>query len=109
MCRIPFRDQEGPDLTNSHSGAAAPFAPRLALMLVGLAWVLPFLSPNFREPISSFYGEATAAVIGLAAFACLLSRSLWAGIELPRSSLVFLGFAGLIFLHILLGRSVYLR
>lgn len=78
-------------------------------MLVGLAWVLPFLSPNFREPISSFYGEATAAVIGLAAFACLLSRSLWAGIELPRSSLVFLGFAGLILLHILLGRSVYLQ
>lgn len=78
-------------------------------MLVGLAWVLPFLSPNFREPISSFYGEASAAVIGLAAFACLLSRSLWAGIELPRSSLVFVGFAGLILLHILLGRSVYLQ
>jgi len=78
-------------------------------VLVGLAWVLPFLSPNFREPISSFYGEATAAVIGLAAFACLLSRSLWAGIELPRSSLVFLGFGGLILLHILLGRSVYLQ
>ncbi|MGQ0578440.1 MAG: Wzy polymerase domain-containing protein [Betaproteobacteria bacterium] len=78
-------------------------------MLVGLAWALPFLSPNFREPISSFYGEATAAVFGLAAFACLLSRSLWAGIELPRSSLVFLGFAGLILLHIPLGRSVYLQ
>jgi len=79
------------------------------LALVGLAWVLPFLSPNFREPISSFYGEATAVVFGLAAFACLLSRSLWAGIELPRSSLVFLGFAGLILLHIPLGRSVYLQ
>jgi len=46
-------------------------------------------------------------VIGLAAFACLFSRSLWAGIELPRSSVVFLAFAGLILLHILLGRSVY--
>jgi O-antigen ligase len=101
--------KEGPDLTNLYTGAAPPFAARLALVLVGLAWVLPFLSPNFREPISSFYGEATAAVIGLAAFACLLSRSLWAGIELPRSSLVFLGFAGLILLHILLGRSVYLQ
>jgi O-antigen ligase len=101
--------KEGPDLTNSYTGAVPPFAARLALVLVGLAWVLPFLSPNFREPISSFYGEATAAVIGLAAFACLLSRSLWAGIELPRSSLVFLGFAGLILLHILLGHSVYLQ
>ena len=100
---------KGPDLTNLYTGAATPFAARLALVLVGLGWVLPFLSPNFREPISSFYGEATAAVIGLAAFACLPSRSLWAGIELPRSSLVFLGFAGLILLHMLLGRSVYLQ
>jgi O-antigen ligase len=111
-CRRELAEQdtkEGPDLTNSYTGAVPPFAARLALVLVGLAWVLPFLSPNFREPISSFYGEATAAVIGLAAFACLLSRSLWAGIELPRSSLVFLGFAGLILLHILLGRSVYLQ
>ncbi len=100
---------EGPDLTNSYSGTAAPFVARLALVLVGLAWVLPFLSPNFREPISSFYGEATAALIGLAAFTCLLSRSMWAGIELPRTSLVFLSFAGLILLHVLLGRSVYLQ
>jgi O-antigen ligase len=71
--------------------------------------VLPFLSPNFHEPISSFYGEATAAVLGLAAFACLLSRSLWAGMELPRSGLMFLGFAGLILLHALVGRSIYLQ
>ena len=78
-------------------------------MLIGLAWVLPFLSPNFREPVSSFYGEATAVLLGLAAFACMLSRSLWAGIELPRFGLVFLGFAGLMLLHILLGRSVYLQ
>jgi O-antigen ligase len=97
------------DLTNSDTGATAPFVAKLALVLVGLAWVLPFLSPNFREPVSSFYGEATAVVLGLAAFACLLSRSLWAGIELPRSSLVFLGFAGLMLLHIVLGRSVYLQ
>lgn len=78
-------------------------------MVIGLAWVLPFLSPNFHEPISSFYGEATAAVLGLAAFACLLSRSLWAGMELPRSALMFLGFAGLILLHALVGRSIYLQ
>jgi O-antigen ligase len=78
-------------------------------VLIGLAWVLPFLSPNFQEPISSFYGETTAAVLGLAAFACLLSRSLWAGLELPRSGLMFLGFAGLILLHALVGRSIYLQ
>ena len=35
----------------------------MALVLVGLAWVLPFLSPNFLEPIASFYGEVAAMVL----------------------------------------------
>ena len=80
---------------------------RLALMLIGLAWVLPFQSPNFFEPISSFYGEAAAVVLGLAAVTCLYSRLAWPAIQLPRSSLVFLGFAALILLHVALGRTVY--
>jgi hypothetical protein len=65
--------------------------------------------PQFLEPISSFYGETTAVVIGLAAFACLLSVSFWSGFALPHSSLLFFGFTGLMLLHILLGRSVYLQ
>ncbi|HKQ26490.1 MAG TPA: Wzy polymerase domain-containing protein [Burkholderiales bacterium] len=48
-------------------------------------------------------------VLGLAAFACLLSRSMWVGMQLPRSALMFLGFAGLILLHALVGRSTYLQ
>jgi O-antigen ligase len=80
---------------------------RLALFLVGLAWVLPFLSPNFREPISSFYGEAAAIVLGLLAVSCLLFRSMWVGVVLPRSSLVFLAFIALILLHLAIGRHAY--
>ncbi|MEO8156233.1 MAG: Wzy polymerase domain-containing protein [Betaproteobacteria bacterium] len=79
----------------------------MALALIGLAWVLPFLSPNFLEPISSFYGEATAIVLGLAALTCLYSRSAWPVIQIPRASLVFLGFAGLILLDVLIDRTVY--
>lgn len=105
--RLPANIKKGHPLTSSNPGIASPFAAKLALALVGLAWVLPFLSPNFREPIASFYGEATAVIVGLAAFTCLISRSLWAGIELPRASLMFLGFAALILVHVFLGRAAY--
>jgi O-antigen ligase len=90
--------------------ASAPSAPRaalLALWLVGLAWLLPFFSPNFQEPIGSFYGEIAAVVLGMLALCCLAAPSLWAGLVIPRTALVFLVFAGLILLHLLLGRFVY--
>jgi hypothetical protein len=79
----------------------------MALVLVGLAWVLPFLSPNFLEPIASFYGEVAAMVLGLAALTCLYSRATWPNVQIPRASLMFLGFAGLILLHAAMGRTVY--
>lgn len=69
--------------------------------------MLPFQSPNFFAPISSFYGEAAAAVLGLAAITCLYGRSTWPNVRLPLASLGFLGFAGLILLHIALGRVDY--
>ena len=80
---------------------------RLALALVGLACVLPFLSPVFQPPISSFYGEAAAVALGLAAVALMATRSLWTGVRLPRIALMFLGFAMLMVLQIALGRAIY--
>ena len=80
---------------------------RIALALLGLGCVLPFLSPVFLPPISSFYGEAMAVALGLAAVALMAARSLWAGMRLPRISLMFLGFAALMVLQIALGRTVY--
>ncbi|MBI3529773.1 MAG: O-antigen ligase C-terminal domain-containing protein [Betaproteobacteria bacterium] len=94
-------------MTISNLSAFDAWRARLALTLIGLAWVLPFQSPNFFEPISSFYGEAAAVVLGLAAVTCLYGRFAWPVIQLPRSSLVFLGFAALILLHVALGRTVY--
>ncbi|HEX4984441.1 MAG TPA: Wzy polymerase domain-containing protein [Burkholderiales bacterium] len=87
----------------------APWRARLALALLGSAWVLPFLSPNFYAPISSFYGEATAIALGLAALTALHSRAAWPVIELPRAALMLLGFAGLILLHAALGRAAYVQ
>ena len=83
------------------------FPAKLALILIGLAWSLPFFSPVFREPIASFYGEAAAFGLGLLAIACLLFPPLWSGIRIPRSGLMFLGFALLMVLQIGLGRAVY--
>ena len=80
---------------------------RLALALLGFACVLPFLSPVFRAPIASFYGEAVAFALGLTAVALMATRSLWTGVRLPRIGLMFLGFAMLMVLQIALGRAVY--
>lgn len=99
--------QEGLASTISNLSALDAWRARLALALIGLAWVLPFQSPNFLEPISSFYGEAAAVVLGFAAVTCLTGRFAWPLVQLPRSSLVFLGFAALILVHVALGRTVY--
>lgn len=79
---------------------------RIVLALLGLACVLPFLSPVFRAPIASFYGEVAAVAFGLAAVALMATRSLWTGARLPWIGLMFLGFAMLMVLQIALGRAV---
>ena len=80
---------------------------RTALGLLGLGCVLPFLSPVFQPPVASFYGEAVAVALGLAAVALMAARSLWAGMRLPRISLMFVGFAALMVLQIALGKAIY--
>lgn len=85
----------------------SPWLARAALVLLGSACVLPFLSPVFYPPIQTFYGEAVAFALGLAAIALLVTRSLWTGVRLPRVALLFLGFAALMAVQILLGYAPY--
>jgi len=80
---------------------------RIALALLGLACVLPFLSPVFQAPIPTFYGEAVAFAFCLAAIALMATPSLWAGVRMPRIALMFVGFAMLMVLQIALGKSIY--
>src|SRR5258708_14532333 len=90
------------------AAAVRPMLPaRIALALLGLACVLPFLSPAFQAPIATFYGEAVAFALGLAAVALMVTRSLWTDARLPRIGLMFLGFAMLMVLQIVLGKSIY--
>lgn len=72
---------------------------------LGLMWLLPFLVPDKAPPIPSFHAEALAAVLGLIAMTALLG---YAGrLELPRAALLPLAFAGLVLLHLMLGRVPY--
>lgn len=88
-------------------GPASGIPAKIALGLIGLAWVLPFFSPNFFEPISSFYGEVIAFALGLLAVSMLVFRPLWAGLRLPRTGLLFLMLAGAVLLHAALGKTAY--
>lgn len=80
---------------------------RIGLLLVGLMWLLPFLSFRHLLPIPSFYGELTAAILGLAAMTTLLAKDVWWRFELPRIALLPLGLVGLILLQFVFGKIVY--
>lgn len=82
-------------------------ASHFGLLLVGLMWLLPFLSFRHLLPIPSFYGELVAAALGLAAMAILLRREVWQPFELPQVALLPLGLVGLILLQFVAGRIVY--
>jgi len=65
-------------------------------------WVVPTLVFTHRFPITSFYGELTAAVLGLAALFLLARRDLWEGMAFPRIALVPLGLVLLLMLQLFL-------
>ena len=81
--------------------------PRLVLWLVGLMWVLPFLSFRHQLPIPSFYGELIAAALGLASMALLLRKQDWQPFALPRIALLPLGLVGLVLLQLVLGMIAF--
>jgi O-antigen ligase len=51
--------------------AAASDAPRVALLFCALSAALPFLLPEHRAPVPSFYDEWLAAALGVCALAAL--------------------------------------
>ena len=64
-----------------------PFA-RASLLLIGLAWTLPFLQPRHRFPLTAFYSEWLAFGLGLAALLLLAARQSWREAELPVVALL---------------------
>lgn len=83
-----------------------PFA-RASLLLIGLAWTLPFLQPRHRYPLTGFYGEWLAFGLGLAAALLLARRQSWREAELPVVALVLPALALLVGVQAALGRVPY--
>jgi O-antigen ligase len=111
MLRLTRTDSPEGALSGAHEagvrGRERFDSARVGLLLVGLMWLLPFLDFHAPLPIPSFYGELTAAVLGLAAMTVLLRQEAWQPFELPRIGLLPLGLAGLVLMQFPFGKIVY--
>ncbi len=89
-----------------YAGNSKLFA-RASLIMIGLAWTLPFLQPLHRFPLPSFYSEWLALALGLAALVPLVRRDAWDGLPFPVMSLAALLLAALVWLQFALGLMPY--
>ncbi len=80
---------------------------RASVLLIGLAWTLPFLQPWHRYPLTGFYSEWLAFALGLAAALVLLSRQAWRGAELPAVAMAPVGLAVVLGVQAALERVPY--
>lgn len=72
------------------------FSAYACLSLYGLMLVLPFVQPVHTAPLTSFYSEWLAFVLGIAALHALVLPDFWKEPQIPRSALWLFGLVGLI-------------
>lgn len=82
-------------------------AARISLLFIGLMAIVPFLQPRHFSPLPLFYSEWLAAVLGLAALFLLVVPRYARQLEVPWVTLVPLGLAGLIVVHVALTKVPY--
>ncbi len=78
-----------------------------SLACVALLCVVPFLQPFHRYPLTSFYTEWLAFVLGLGVMIIMLDRRAWVAAEVPWIVLSPFALATLLIGHGLLGWSPY--
>jgi len=78
-----------------------------SLALIGLMWVLPFLYYHHAYPLTTFYQEWGAAMLGLCAMPLLATRRYWRQAEIPRITLLPIALILLVLLQALLGKLAY--
>jgi Protein glycosylation ligase len=81
--------------------------PRFALGAIGLMWILPFLQPYHRFPLTGFYSEWIAFAFGLAAALVLLAKRSWQETTLPVIAIAPIGLIVVLGLQVGLGRVPY--
>ena len=79
----------------------------ISLVLIGLMWVLPFLYYYHAYPLTTFYQEWGAAILGLSASIFLLNKFFWQKPEVPRIVLLPIFLMLLVLLQYLLGKITY--
>ena len=80
---------------------------RIALVLVGLMWCLPFLQSRHYFPVPLFYSEWLAAVLGLAALTVLVLPRVASDLPFPRIAILPLALMALLLLDIVLLKPAY--
>jgi O-antigen ligase len=91
---------------------AATGAPKLtfahaSLVALGLMWCLPFLYYRHSLPLTTFYQEWGAAMLGLFAAILLITRRYWENPEIPRIVLLPFGLIMLVLLQFIFGKIGY--
>jgi len=86
---------------------APPLLARCGLLLAALLCALPFLQPYHRHPLTAFYSEWMALVLGCGVALVLALASAWREGRLPWSAMAPLALAILLFLHALFDRAPY--
>lgn len=79
----------------------------ISLALVGLMWVMPFLYYQHAYPITTFYQEWGAAVLGLCAMLLLVTQRYWQQPQVPRIVMLPVGLMLLVLVQFLLGKLAY--
>jgi O-antigen ligase len=76
----------------------------ISLALAGLMWVLPFLYYHHAYPITTFYQEWVAGLLGLCAMPLLLTARYWQAPEVPRIVLLPVSLLLLLMVQFIAGR-----
>jgi O-antigen ligase len=79
----------------------------ISLAFVGLMWVFPFLYYHHAYPLTTFYQEWLAALLGVCALPLLLTRRYWLAPQVPGIVLLPIGLMLILLLQFMLGLVIH--
>ncbi len=79
----------------------------ISLAFVGLMWVLPFLYYHHAYPLTTFYQEWLAALLGVFALPLLLTQRFWQAPQVPGIVLLPIGLMLILLVQFMLGLIIH--